>query len=153
MGIKNATYNDLQLRFDWFVGKYGLERAIQILDNFLNNQKIEVKDDMHRLQLLTDYVISQCITIFDLKADEFRTSSIPEYRQARMACYHLMKEYTDASYARIAERFDRPLHSVFRYCKICTGILAVPNYIGHKPFVSKYTTLENCIINFISNLA
>lgn len=143
------NYADLQKSVDELVGKHGLEKAVHIIRHFSSNAKIPVADS-HRLKLITDYIISQCITLFDLDAKQFNSCTIREYREARMACYHLLKKYTDCSYSRIGQRFGWKLHTVFYFCQKCDEILSLPQF--YKSFADKYSSLEGNTINFISKL-
>ena len=144
-----SNYSDLQRSIDELVGKHGLEKTVDIIRHFSGNTRIPVSQP-HRLKLISDYITSQCIMLFDLEETNFHASTITEYREARMACYHLLKIYTDSSYARIGERFGWNLYHVFYFCKKCEEILSIPQY--YKPFIEKYSSLEKCTINFIANL-
>lgn len=143
------NYTDLQKSVDELVGKYGLAKAIQLLRHFSDNAKIPVKDT-YRLKLITDYIISECLSEFNLDAEQFNTSTIREYREARMACYHLLKKYTDSSYSRIGQHFGWPIHTIYYFCQKCTEMLSLSEF--YKPFVNKYKHLEESTISFISRL-
>jgi len=143
------TYTDLQKNVDELVGRYGLQKAVTILANFSSNTKIKVSNPQ-KLRLITDYIVAKCITIFDIEEEQLNNSTIREYREARMACYHVLSKYTDMSYARIAERFGWKYHNVFYFYHKCEEILSLPTY--YKNFVTMYKALELSAINFISNL-
>lgn len=131
------------------VQTFGVKGSNLILYTLIKNVKIPVADD-HRLKLITDYIISQCISLFDLDATQFNSCTIREYREARMACYHLLKKYTGSSYARIGQRFGWKFHTIFYFCQKCDEILSLPQF--YKSFTDKYNSLEGSTINFISQL-
>lgn len=146
---QRPSYVDLQRSIDALVGRHGLERAIHIIEHFSRGAKIPVSKN-HRIKLITDYIVSQCIDIFDVDAASFHTSTVAEYREARMACYHLIKKLTDISYGRIAERFGWPLHTVYYFYHKCDEMLSIPQF--YKSFAEKYNSLEQSAIGFISQL-
>ena len=145
----NVNYVDLQKSIDELVGKHGLEKAVHIIQHFSRNAKIPVSKN-HRLKLITEYIVSQCIEVFDLEAGKFNTCTVREYREARMACYHLLKKFTGSSYARIGQRFGWKLHTVYYFCQKCDEILSIPQF--YKSFADKYSSLEGSTISFISKL-
>lgn len=142
-------YTDLQKGVDELVGRYGLKKAVELLQHLSKNTKIPV-NDTYRLKLITDYVISECLAEFNLEADQFQTSTVREYREARMACYHLLKKYTDSSYSRIGEHFNWPIHTIYYFCQKCTEMISLAEY--YKPFNNKYKSLEESTISFIAKL-
>ncbi len=143
------TYTDLQHSVDELVGKYGLEKAVQMLKIFSQNTQIKVTNP-RRLKLITDYVVAECAEIFDVNEQQLSSSTIREYREARMACYHLLSKYTGSSYARIGQRFGWEYHNVFYFYHKCEEILSLPGY--YKNFIKMYNALEASTINFISKL-
>ena len=148
----NITYTDLQKIVDEMVGKHGLQDTVTILQVFAHNSKLNVSEKGYKLKKITDHVIEQSILLFDLKKTPFYTSTIPEYRQARMACFHILKEYTGSSYAKIGEHFNRSLDSIYYYYHECQQILDSRHLNLHKDFVDKYSHLQKSTINFIAEL-
>lgn len=149
--MKNTVFNytDLQQSIDALIGKFGLQKTIEVLDSLTHNTALTF-EEQEKTQLLFVYVISQSIAIFDLKEEQFYSSTIQEYREARMSCYFLLKKYTDSSYAKIGERFNQSKRAVLYNYHKCEEILSIPQF--YKPFVSKFTMLENNSINFIAKL-
>lgn len=142
-------YKDLQRTIDVVIGKIGLQNTIFLLTNFINATSIPVHQTQ-RLQMVSQYLITECIQLFELNDKTFFTSGIREYREARMACYHLLKKYTGASYSKIAEDFGLTKRNVLYNYRKCDERLSVPYY--YPSFLEKYDALEKRIIHFISKL-
>lgn len=149
MKKEQPDYSDLQQSVDTLIGKFGLVKTIEVINNLSGNAQLK-SSDTQKVKLLVVYIISQSIQIFDLQEPEFYTSTIQEYRDARMACYFLLKKYTDTSYAKIGESFKQSKRAVMYNYHKCDEILSIPQF--YKPFVEKFKILENNIINFIAKL-
>ena len=147
--MTKPNYTDLQKCVDELVGKYGLEKTVELIQLFSDNTKISVNDD-YRLKLIINFIISECLEEFNLEADQFQSSTIRDYREGRMACYHLLKKYTDSSYSRIAEHFNWPVHTIYYFCQKCTEMLNFTEF--YEPFNNKYKSLERRTTAFIAKL-
>jgi len=143
-------YTKLQQKLDWVIGKIGLCRTIKLIEGFISNTSLGINDS-EKFKLIATYIIDQSIQIFDLKAENFYKSKIREYRDARMACYHLLKLYTDCSYAKIGESFDQRKRNVLYYCQKCDEQLSIPQF--YEVFAHRYQLLENRTIEFIAKLS
>jgi chromosomal replication initiation ATPase DnaA len=143
------TYSDLQQHIDTLIGKFGLQHSVEVVASLTNNTALSAPDK-EKVKLLLVFTISKSIDIFDLMEANFYTSSVQEYREARMACYFLLKKYTDCSYAKIGERFNQSKRAVLYHYHKCDEMLSIPQY--YKPFVDKFKLLEHHIINFIAKL-
>lgn len=143
------NYQNLQKTLDQVIGKLGLSKTIELLEGFIGNTSISA-NQTERIKLISAYITSQCISIFDLNDQAFFDSKITEYRDGRMACYHLFKKYTECSYAKIGEHFGQAKRNVMYYSNKCDEVLSVPQF--YPVFIEKYNALEKCIIQFISRL-
>ena len=143
-------YLTLQKRLDAVIGKIGLSKTIQLIEGFIDNSSIKV-NEVEKFKLITAYIISQTIDIFDLKEDQFYTSKIREYRDGRMACFHLLKHYTDCSYAKIGEAFNQKKRNILYFCQKCDEMLSIPQF--YRVFTDRYMSLENRVISFIAKLS
>ncbi len=146
---RKLNYADLQNCVDELVGKFGLEKSVEIINSFSNNTRIGRKE-IRKLKLIKDYIIAETILIFDLDEKKFFNSEIREYREARMACYHLLSKYTENSHSKIAETFDKKRGSALYFIHKCNSILSIPQF--HRAFKEKYDGLESSTIHFISKL-
>lgn len=142
-------YHDLQQSIDSLIGKFGLQKTIEVIDSLTNNTELTTQDK-EKVKLLLVFIISQSIEVFDLKEENFYTSTVQEYREARMCCYFLLKKYTDSSYAKIGEGFNQSKRAILYNYHKCDEILSIPQF--YKPFVEKFKILENNTINFIAKL-
>lgn len=149
MNNGKADYNDLQRCLDKVVGKLGLQKTIRLLDSFIDNAAITLPENS-RFRLLTEYVISCAIKVFDLKAEEFFTSRKLEYREARMVCYSLIKKYTDSTYPKIAELFGQNERRVLYFTVKVQDRLSLPEY--YREFIIRHDAVERKVIEFIGKL-
>ena len=139
--MNNYTYHDLQDTLDKVVGKIGLERTVMLLKNMVGENTSTSCEE--RISLLTSLIISRCKTVF---AQDFLTGKERECREGRMACYHLLRKYTNASYERVAKLLSRKKRNVsYATCK-CEDLLSIPQF--HKTFMEKYKALENSILEY-----
>ncbi|MFY0689126.1 MAG: hypothetical protein JXQ90_18295 [Cyclobacteriaceae bacterium] len=146
---KELNYSDFQKKVDAVVGKLGLHNAAFLLDSFIDNTSVSMQETQ-RLEIVSRFLIMEGIKVFELQEKLFFTSGIQEYREARMACYHLIKKYTGASHAKIAEDFGLTKRNVLYSCEKCKERLSVSYF--YENFCQKYDLLEKRIIHFISKL-
>ncbi len=140
--------NELAARL---AGKVGVEGAARILENFMASTQKPIKMKL-KIKLIRDYICAEAIGLFDLKEVSFLTSEVTEYRDARMACYHLIHSFTDESHAKIGESFNRDRDSVGYFLRKCDEILESPHYAGNRGFINKYDSLKRSAIGFIATL-
>ena len=144
------NYSKLQQQIDQVIGKIGLDKTIFLLSSFIDSSDIAVSQPQ-KFQMLSRYLITECIRVFELNDKLFFTSNIQEYRDARMVCYHLLKKYTGLSYSKIAEDFGLTKRNILYGAKKCEEKLSVPYY--YEGFVEKYDLLESTFLQFISKLS
>lgn len=145
----NYNYHDLQEHIDKLLGKFGLQKTVEVINSLASNTQLTASEE-EKSKLLLVFIISQSIEVFDLKEENFYSSTVQEYREARMCCYYLLKKYTDCSYAKIGESFNQSKRAVLYNYHKCDEILSIPQF--YKAFVEKYKSLENNTINFIAKL-
>lgn len=149
MKKKELTYNDLQDNIDALIGKFGLKKTIEVMASLRTNTEIRSPEN-ERIKLLTIFVKSKTIEVFNLKEEDFYTSSLDEYKDARMASIYLIRKYTDFSFGSVAEIFQQRKRSVQYFYHKCEEILTIPSY--YKIFMRRFTILEHHIINFIAKM-
>jgi len=145
----SADYGQLQQHIDQVIGQIGLEKTIGLLTHFIDDTHIPVHETQ-RLKMVSQFLVNTCIEVFELQDKAFFTSGIQEYREARMACYHLLKKYTGASYSKIAEDFGLTKRNVLYNHNKCEERLSVPYY--YADFNQRYSLVEDRMIQFISKL-
>lgn len=143
------VYNHLQNSIDKVVGKIGVKQTIHLLDNFINNVAID-ENETKKVKMVTDYLVVTAIKVFNLDEEIFYTSQIKEYKEARMCCYHLLKKYTEASYANIGHQFkQKKRNAVYGHVKI-EECLSVPH--SYSRLLSNHAIIEAKLIEFISKI-
>lgn len=147
--IPGFYVKELHTVLESVVGKIGMRKTVELLKSFESNSSIDL-EAKKRVKLIQDFIITNCITIFNLDEQQFYTSEIREYREARMACFHVLHRYTDCSYAMIGELFGRKKRTVLYFCQKCRELLSVPGF--YRGFVDKYKQLDQCALEFIGKL-
>ena len=149
MNIPTTDIQLLQETFDRVVSKLGVKNTTQLLESFYDKTTSGI-DEPGQMKLITDYVIAKSIAVFNLEENKFYNSNIPEYKQARMACYELLHRYTKSSDAKIAEQFSNNKRVVQYHRNKCIEQLELAQF--YKEFVTNYRLLEKGIIQFIGKL-
>ena len=143
------NYEDLQHSVDTLIGKFGLKKTIEVLESLSENTQLKPKES-DKIKLLFVYIVSKSIIVFDLKEEDYYTNTIQEYREARMSCYYLLREYTGISYRKIGEDFKQTKRAILYNYQKCEDMLSIPTY--YKEFADRFKTLEDHLINFIAKL-
>ncbi|MBQ21696.1 MAG: hypothetical protein CMD31_13155 [Flavobacteriales bacterium] len=139
----------LQQALEGVINNIGIEKTTELLESFNNNSSITASE-MGKVKLIATYVSSQAIRLFSLEESKFYTSDIREYREARMACYHILYTYTKCSYAKIGELFGKNKRGILYYCQKCKELVEAPFF--DKEFAEKYQQLDKYTIEFIGKL-
>lgn len=150
--MENKTrkeYAELQKRVGNLVGKFGMQKAINIIGQ-LSGTVIVRKNKTQQLKLITVFVISEAFKIFEVEHKEVNGKITREYKDARMASYHLISQYTRLTYNEIGKYFDQGKFGAYYHIKNCKEILSVPQF--NKPFVGRYEALEENLIQFIAQI-
>ncbi|TPN87149.1 hypothetical protein [Aquimarina algicola] len=147
--IAGKEYSDLQQSIDKLIGKFGMQKAINIIRQLSGTIKVR-KNKTQRLKLITVFVISEAFKIFEVEHKEVNGKITKEYKEARMASYHLINQYTRLSYNEIGKYFDQGKFGAYYHIKNCKEILSIPQF--NKPFVGRYETLEENLIQFIAQI-
>lgn len=143
------NYTHLQKSIDTVVGKIGLHKTIHLLDSFINNTTAK-HTEHEKVKLVAQYTIGLAIKVYELQEEQFFTSTIREYRDARMSCYHLLRKYTEETLPKIGLSFRCSERTVEYGCNKTAERLAVPK--GNTRFVSNYMAIEAGIIEFIGKI-
>lgn len=145
----NVSYTDLQTSIDQVIGKIGLNKTKTLIDSFLQNTSISVNDG-EKIKMITSYLISTAIKIFDLREDLFYISTVEEYRDARMCCFHLLRNYTQDTYPKIGLNFKCSSRRVMYGYFTVESRLEVKE--GNGKFVANYLLLEEKFIEFLGKI-
>lgn len=145
----SSDYSTLQRSIDQVIGKIGLQRAIFLLNSFLENTSV-TQNEAEKMQLFTHYVVSEAIKVFDLDTALFYACDERSYRDARMCCFHLLRKYTDYAFSKIGLIFHCSERKVMYGKDAADQRLSVPK--GNNVFVARYTQLESKLIEFISKV-
>lgn len=143
------NYNQLQDSIDKVIGKIGLRRTKYLLDSFIDNTTV-TQNEREKIKMVTQYLVSLTIKVFELKEYPFFISTVREYRDARMCCFHLLRKYTEDTYPKIGLNFNCSARIVMYGCFTVDDRLAMPK--GNSRFVANYTLLESKLIEFIGKI-
>lgn len=150
--MENANKSKLNRVFEAvsrLIDTKGLDASATMLESL--SVKVEPTINREtRSKILTSFIINKCCEVFDLDEEQFQESLIPEYRQGRMACYHLLKKHAKMSYSRIAEKFGTKKHSILYFHQKCSDLVSIPQY--YREFNENYNKLEQEILRFIPKM-
>lgn len=146
---KRQNYAELQKGIDALIGRFGLTNTIKMISQLTSNGRIK-KPNQQKIELLSTFIISESKEIF--KWDERDKNGIKKknYKDAKMACYHLLNKYSQMSYREIGSTFGQGKTAANYHIKKCEERLSIPKFYGS--FVAQYNLLEQNIIYFIANL-
>jgi hypothetical protein len=143
------TYTQLQTSIDKVIGKIGVERTKFLLDSFIQNTTI-TQNESEKIKMISQYLVSLAIKIFELQENVFYISGVTEYRDARYCCFHLLRKYTEDSYPKIGLNFHCSSRIVMYGCSTSDERLSFPKV--HSKFINKYALLESKLIEFIGKI-
>jgi len=143
------TYTQLQISIDKVIGKIGVERTKFLLDSFIQNTTI-TQNESEKIKMISQYLVSLAIKIFELQENVFYVSSVTEYRDARYCCFHLLRKYTEDSYPKIGLNFHCSSRIVMYGCSTSDERLSFPKV--HSKFINNYSLLESKLIEFIGKI-
>ena len=143
------SYNKLQSSIDKVIGKIGLQRTIYLIDSFICNTTV-TQNEQEKIKMITQYLVSLAVKVFELESELFYISNVREYRDARMCCFHLLRKYTDDTYSKIGLSFSCSERIVMYGYSKSEERLSIPK--GNAKFVANYTLLESKLIGFIGKI-
>ena len=145
--IATTDFQQLNVVLDDLVKKFGVRRTVVLLKNVGSNTSLTI-NHVKKMESIKNYLVTKSIDIFHLERDEFYTNESADYRQARMACYHLFSVYTNCNQNNIGKVFNgRSKRSIQYFCLKCKECLEVPQF--NTEFIEKYNRLDKSILAFI----
>ncbi len=147
--MARKEYAELQQGVDKLVGKFGMTKALKIIDQLSGTSKMRTRQK-EQTKLITTFVVSEAFKVFNVTEDLKKKVRSLEYREARMASYHLLNKYTELSYKEIGKQFNQGRFGVYYHVKNCSEFLSIPKF--NKSFVSRYEVLEESLIQFITKI-
>ncbi len=147
--IAGEEYAKLQRGLEKLVGKFGIAKALKILDQLSGTTRMRTKKQQ-QTEVITTYVISEAYKIFGVTDPEKPDRKSKAFREARMAVYHLLIQYTELSYKEIGKIFGQGRYGVYYHMGKCNEILAIPQL--NKSFVHNYEAFEEAVMQFIAKI-
>ncbi|WP_062062763.1 hypothetical protein [Aquimarina longa] len=149
--ITNREFLDLQQNIDKLVCKFGISKAIDILEQ-LSKDPIVEKAKKQWDQLFFTFILSEASSIFEGANTIEDDGSFKKYsKEVRMASYYLLKQHTSLSYHQIGQHFNDAKSVVHYHTNKCREYISMPQL--NRPFVKKYTVLEKSILQFIAKIS
>ncbi len=142
-------YSDLQQGIDQLIGEFGMPKTIQIIKQLSGSTKVK-KQKKQWAKLIMTFVISEAFKTFEVEDTEPKNKLSKQYKEARMASYYILKQYTRLSYNQIGEYFGQQKYGVYYHITKCKEVLSIPQF--HKSFVGQFQTLEERVIQFIAKI-
>ncbi len=146
--VMHKGYEELQKGIDRLISKFGISKTVQLITQLSGTTTIQCKKQ--KTTLLITFIISESQKIFDWQHHGVKICDDKEYKEGRMACYHVFKMYTDLSYRQMGKHFDQEKRGVLYHVTKCEELLSIPKY--HKLFVKKYRLLEENTIHFMATI-
>ena len=144
-----SDYTTLQSNIDKVIGKIGLIKTIGLLESFLANTSVK-QSEHDKIKVITQYLVSTTIKVFDLNEELFFVSPVNEYKDARRCCFHMLRKYTGDTFPKIGIAFQCSERTVAYGYNKAAEYLAVPK--GNPKFFSKYGQIEAVMVEFIGKL-
>lgn len=144
-----SDYTTLQTNIDKVIGKIGLTKTICLLESFLANTSVK-QSEHDKIKVITQYLVSTTIKVFDLNEELFFVSNVHEYKDARRCCFHLLRKYTGDTFPKIGIAFQCSERTVAYGYNKAAEYLAMPK--GNPKFFSKYGRIEAVMVEFIGKL-
>jgi hypothetical protein len=142
-------YSDLQQGIDKLIGKFGMSKTIQIIKQLSGTIKVH-KQKKQRTKLITTFVISEGFSVFEVEETEPKSKPSKQYKEARMASYYILNQYTELSYNEIGKHFNQGKFGAYYHITKCRETLSIPKF--NTSFVEKYEALEERVIQFIAKI-
>lgn len=147
--MQGEEYAKLQRGVEKLVGKFGIPRALKIIDQLSGTTRMRTKKK-ERTELITGFAISEAFKVFKVPRPEKPNKNSKAYREARMAVYHVLIRYTELSYKEIGKEFGQGRYGVYYHTGKCKEILTIPQL--NKSFVKRYESFEEGVIQFIARI-
>ena len=146
---ENLTiYGLLDMRVQQLVAKFGITRAIAMLDG-MTSETI-VLDDTEKEVMIVNFLTTRAKKHFGFTGKDFYSSQDQNVRDARMSCYYLLVKHLGMNYQTIAYYYKQKRRNIrYNYKKI-EEILLIKSY--YKDFAKRFDTLEASLINYLIEL-
>ena len=147
--MKGRDYADLQEEIDKLIGKLGMAKTIKVIKQISGTREGKKKVAQKDI-LIPAFVTSEAFKIFEVVHTKTGKNTSTPYKEARMASYYLMDQYTELSYNEIGKSFQQKKFGVYYHLMKCKDALSLPKM--NKTFVSRLTVLEELLIEFLTNI-
>ncbi len=145
----NGSYADLQKGIDLLIRKFGVSKAAIIVKQITGTTTLK-RNEKQKVQLLVTFIVSESRRLYDCNGLKIDQESSKEFKESRMAAYHLTKKYTAMSYQQLGKPFDQSKRAVIHHYNKCKDLLSTPQF--NKDFVARYKILEENILQFITKI-
>ncbi|MFC4633517.1 hypothetical protein ACFO3O_06340 [Dokdonia ponticola] len=146
---KNLTiYGLLDVRVQQLVSKFGITRAIAMLDGMTSPQI--VLDDAEKEVLIVNFLNKRAQKYFGFTAKDFYNAQDQNARDARMSCYYLLVKHVGMNYQTIAYYYKQKRRNIrYNYKKI-EEIIEIKTF--YKDFFKRFDALESSLITYLLEL-
>ena len=146
---KNLTiYGLLDVRVQQLVSKFGITRAVALLDG-MTSARI-VLDDSEKEVLIVNFLNTRAKKYFGFAGKDFCKAQDQNARDARMSCYYLLVKHLDMNYQTIGYYYKQKRRNVrYNYKKI-EEIIEIKTF--YKDFFKRFDALESSLITYLLEL-
>lgn len=146
-------YRRLHESLDAAIGSFGTELVTRYLE-LLHVQGNGGLDASLREVLITAFLKSEVVRVFELIPQKLFSDDGEDYILARKACFHLLNRHTGASFSEIGRLFGRSKQVVHYHVQDCEKALEqqrnLRNYSSR--FLSRYAVLQDRLLVFLQKL-
>ncbi len=141
------NYADIQRGVDLLIQRFGMQKTLSIVQ-VLHSAGTHPVTKKTYSDLIMQFVISESERLFEVEQEPVEENKA--YADARMAAYHLIKKYTNKSYAQIGKAYGQSKRAVIYHYNSCKEVLELPRM--YRDFIETYTNLEENTLQFIAKL-
>ena len=143
-----TIYGLLDIRVQELVSKFGITRAIAMLDGMTS--ATIVLDDTEKEVLIINFLNTRAKKYFGFKGKDFYNAQDQNARDARMSCYYLLVKHLDMNYQTIAYYYKQKRRNIrYNYKKI-EEIIEIKTF--YKDFFKRFDALESSLITYLLEL-
>ena len=143
-----TIYGLLDIRVQELVSKFGITRAIAMLDGMTS--ATIVLDDTEKEVLIINFLNTRAKKYFGFTGKDFYNAQDQNARDARMSCYYLLVKHLDMNYQTVGYYYKQKRRNIRYNFKKIEEILLIKSY--YKDFAKRFDTLEASLITYLLEL-
>jgi len=140
---------DFQAALDAFVKQFGFNKGTFVLRRLIKRSTAKV-DGKKMREIVIAFSINECAKVCGLSEEQVLKGTSRSHAEARWKAMHLVKFYTNASYAELGKLFGITGRAVMYAVTKCREMLEVPKF--ERQFNERYLAAEKSLIAYITKI-